>query len=220
MATLTTTPILTRVSTLLQDVTNIRWTKAELLTYLSDGQRELCVYKPDACVKTASMALVAGTRQTLPADGVAFVDVIRNTTGSQRAPRSVSREILDAQIPNWHSSTPAAEVLHYTFDPQNQKVIYTYPPNTGTGSLEVAYAASPVELTEGATLGVDDIWLPTLVNYVMYRCYSKDAEYAANAQLAVAYYQAFTTQVGAKTASEVAVDVNRNSAGTNPNVRG
>ena len=220
MATLTTTPILTRVATLLQDITNIRWPKTELLTYLSDAQRELCVYKPDACVKTATMPLVAGTRQTLPADGVAFVDVVRNTTGSQRAPRAVVRDILDAQIPSWHSATPAAEVQHFTFDPQNQKVIYTYPPNTGTGALEIVYAASPVELTDGATLQVDDVWMPTLVNYVMYRCYSKDAEYAANAQLAVAYYQAFTAQLGAKTAAETATDLNRNSAGTNPGVRG
>ena len=220
MATLTTTPVLSRVSTLLQDTTNIRWTKAELLNYLSDAQREVCFLKPDAHAKTATLTLTADTKQAIPADGVTLIDVVRNMTGTKRAPRAVTREILDAQIPGWHSSTPAAEVQHFTFDPQNQKIFYVYPPNTGTGSLEIVYAASPVELTDGATLAIDDVWMPALVNYVMYRCYSKDAEYAANAQLAAAYYQAFTGQMGAKTAAETALDVARNSAGTNPNVRG
>ena len=61
--------------------------------------------------------------------------------------------------------------------------------------------------------------VPAIVNYALYRCYSKDAEYAANAQLAAAYYQAFNAQMVGRTNAEMGSDVNRNSAGTNPNVR-
>ena len=75
MATLTTTPILARVAALVQDPTNVRWPKPELLAYLSDGQRELCLLKPDARAKTAVISLVADTRQVLPSDGVVQIAV-------------------------------------------------------------------------------------------------------------------------------------------------
>ena len=226
MAAIQVNDVVTRVGQLLQDTTHIRWPLAEKLQYITDAAREVCFYKPDACVKTAVASLVAGTKQVLPADGTTLVDIVRNmgvggaTPGS--APRAVTREILDAQMPNWHASTPGAEVKHYTFDPQNQKVFYVYPPqpSSGTGSLELVYAAEPSEAAEGGSLGLDSTWVPAVVNYTLYRCYSKDAEYAANAQLAVAYYQAFNAQMTARTAAEQASDVNRNSAGTNPNVRG
>ena len=217
MATLTTTPILTRVSTLLQDVTNIRWTKAELLTYLSDGQRELCVYKPDACVKTSVVNLVAGTKQGIPADGTTLIDIVRNmgvggaTAGT--APRAVTREILDAQLPGWHASTASAEVKHYTFDPQNQKVFYVYPPqpSSGMGSLEVVYSAEPANAAENGTLDLDGTWVPAIVNYTLYRCYSKDAEYAKNPALAATYYQSFVAALGIRSNVASADDPNANS---------
>lgn len=222
MPTLTATAVISRVSTLLQDSTNIRWPVAELLQYMSDAQREIVAFKPDACVKTAVATLASGTKQALPADGTSLIDITRNMGANGatpgRAPRAVTREILDAQNPSWHASTPGAEVIHYTFDPQNQKAFYVYPPQpaTGQGSLELVYAAAPAEVTEGGSLQLDDVWLPAIVNYTLYRCHSKDAEYAANANLAVAYYQAFVAQIGGRAAGEQATDVNRNSAGTRP----
>lgn len=221
MAALVTTPIVSRVSEILQDTENFRWTLPELLSYITDAAREVCIYKPEACAKTATVTLVAGTKQSLPADGSVLLDVVRNmgvggaTPG--RVPRLVSRDLLDAQNPNWHASTPAAEAKHYTFDPQSQKVFYVYPPQPVTpGSLELVYAAAPVELTGGGTLPLDDTWLPAIVNYVLYRCYAKDAEYAGNSTLAVTYYQAFNAMLAGKTGSESLSDPARNSRSMNP----
>lgn len=225
MATLTTAAVTDRVGILLQDPTAIRWPIAERLSYISDACREICSFKPDVFIKTAVHKLDSGTRQSLPSDGVILIDITRNmgvdglTPG--RAPRVVTREILDAQIPNWHASTPSPDVIHYTFDPQNQRSFYVYPPQpkTSQGSLEIAYAGTPSELNDGDLLPVDDTWMPALVNYTLYRCYSKDAEYAANGSLAAAYYQAFTSQIAGRVNAEVAFDINRNSPLVNPNVR-
>lgn len=226
MAATQVNDVVTRVGQLLQDTTHIRWPLVEKLQYITDAAREVCFFKPDACVKTTVVSLVAGTKQSIPADGTTLIDIVRNmgaggaTAGT--APRAVTREILDAQLPGWHASTASAEVNHYTFDPQNQRVFYVYPPqpSSGTGSLEVVYSAEPGNAAENGTLDLDGTWVPAIVNYTLYRCYSKDAEYAANANLAVAYYQAFNAQMAARTAAEQAADVNRNSTGTNPNVRG
>lgn len=225
MATLTTAAVTDRVGILLQDPTAIRWPIAERLSYVSDACREICSFKPDVFIKTAVHALSPGTRQTLPSDGVMLIDVTRNMGVSMsapgRAPRVVTREILDAQIPNWHASAPSPDVVHYTFDPQNQRAFYVYPPQPAAnqGSLEIVYAGTPAELNEGDLLPIDDTWMPALVNYTLYRCYSKDAEYAANGNLAVAYYQAFTAQIVGRANAEAAFDINRNSPLVNPNVR-
>ena len=225
MAAIQVNDVVLRVGQLLQDTTHIRWPLAEKLQYITDAVREVCFYKPDACVKMAVANLVAGTKQGLPAEGTTLIDIVRNmgvggaTPGA--APRAVTRDILDAQMPGWHASTPAAEVKHYIFDPQNQRVFYVYPPQpaTGQGSLELVYSAEPGNATENGTLDLNGTWLPAIVNYALYRCYSKDAEYASNAQLAAAYYQAFNAQMVGRTNAEMGADINRNSAGTNPNVR-
>lgn len=225
MAAIQVNDVVVRVGQLLQDTTHIRWPLAEKLQYITDAVREVCFYKPDACVKTSVANLVAGTKQAIPAEGTTLIDIVRNmgvggaTPGA--APRAVTRDILDAQMPGWHASTPASEVKHHVFDPQNQRVFYVYPPQptTGQGSLELVYSAEPANATESGTLDLDGTWLPAIVNYALYRCYSKDAEYAANANLAAAYYQAFNAQMVGRTNAEMAADINRNSAGTNPNVR-
>jgi hypothetical protein len=225
MAPIQVNHVVVRVGQWRQDTTHIRWPLAEKLQYITDAVREVCFYKPDACVKTAVANLVAGTKQAIPAEGTTLIDIVRNMGAGGAtpgvAPRAVTRDILDAQMPGWHASTPAAEVKHYVFDPQNQRVFYVYPPQpaTGQGSLELVYSAEPANATENGTLDLDGTWLPAIVNYALYRCYSKDAEYAANANLAAAYYQAFNAQMVGRTNAEQAADINRNSAGTNPNVR-
>lgn len=225
MGTLSAQAVINRVKTLLQDPDNIRWPQAELILWISDAQREISSYKPDAFVQTAVVNLAAGSKQSLPNDGVTLIDVVRNmgTTGTApgRAPRLVSREILDAQLPNWHTDGPSAEVKHYVFDPANQKTFYVQPPQptTGRGSLEIVYAAAPTEVTTNGNLVLDDTWINAVTNYVMHRAYSKDAEYAANANLAVSYYQAFIAQMGGRSVSEASHDPNRNATIINPNVR-
>lgn len=225
MGTLTTQAVVTRVATLLQDTSNVRWPTAELVLWVSDAQREIASYKPDAFVKTQVVTLVAGSKQSLPSDGVTLIDVIRNmgTTGTTpgRAPRLVSREILDAQLPTWHTDNPSAEVRHYVFDPANQKTFYVQPPqpSANQGSLEIVYSAAPSEVTLVGNLVLDDTWINTITNYVMHRAYSKDAEYAANANLAAAYYQAFVSQMTGRSVGETAHDPNRNAPIINPNVR-
>jgi len=174
MGTLTATAVVTRVATLLQDKDNIRWPLTELFlwitdaqgVWITDAQGEIGSYKPDALVKTSTLTLAAGTKQTLPSDGITLIDVVRNmgagglTPG--RAPRLVMREILDAQLPTWHSDTASAEVKHYVFDPANQRAFYVQPPQpaSGMGSLEIVYSAAPTPITAGTdVLALDDTWV-------------------------------------------------------------
>jgi hypothetical protein len=67
--------------------------------------REVVLHKPNSSVRNTPFALVAGTRQSLPPDGVQLLDVVRNLPA--RGVRIVAREILDAQLPDWHNEVPS-----------------------------------------------------------------------------------------------------------------
>lgn len=210
--------ILTNVAVILQDITNVRWSQTELLAWLNAAQREIIGYKPNASVKTAPVATVAGTRQTAPADCISILRVVRNLGADGMTPgpaiRLVSHEIMDAQNPNWHTDPQSGTLRHYVFDDQNPKTYYVYPPSNGNTKPEMAYCAYPADATLTGTISVDDIFESALMNYILYRAYLKDAEYAMNGQLATQYYGAFTTLLTGKSAAEVAVDPNKNAAGS------
>ena len=227
MGAVTGQTIITTVSTLVQDPTNIRWLTTELLGYLNDAQREISLYKPSASVVTTNLQIVPGTRQSLPLGGLVLVDVIRNMgTGSTPGPaiRIVAREILDSQQPTWHTSAAASNVVkHYTYSILTPKIYYVYPYQTGnpTTFIEATYGAIPVPLNALTdTITVDDIYVSALVNYICYRAYSKDAEYAANAAASQKYYELFMGEMTGKTQGELIANPNIAMAPFNPNVPG
>lgn len=216
MSTVTTKSIIKRSSILLQDTTNIRWPEIELLDWFNDGQCEIALYKPNSFVRNTDIVLVAGTKQSLPSDGNSLVDIPRNTGGN--AVRIVSREVLDAQIPDWHLTSKAnAKVVHYCYSEHNPKNFYVYPPSPGGNSVEIIYNASPASATLDGVILIDDIYASALVDYICYRAYSKDTEYAANIANAGGHYQAFLTAIKGKLAGEMATDPNARGK-SNPNV--
>jgi len=199
---LTAADILQRASDIIQDQTNVRWPTSELLRYLNDGRREVAISRPDLYATTAVVTLANGTKQDLPTDGSRFLDAIRNMSGTSpsfiagRAVRVVEREILDAQKPDWHTETGSSVVQHYMFDERSPRVFYVYPPSSGA-KLEIVYSQTPNEITTTTTeLTNEDIYAGALVDYVCYRAFSKDSEYAGNAQRAVMHYQQFANSLG------------------------
>ena len=207
--------IIRRVVDTLQDSTSIRWPVNELVRYLNDGQREVVLHRPDATRTNAAMPLVAGSRQTLPANGTKLIEVIRNTNGNKRAVRQTNREILDAQSPGWHNLSGTTEVLHFTYDVRDPTTFYVYPP-AGTGaSVDLVYAAMPTDITEpgdgalytavAGNLGVPDIYGNVIQDYVLYRAYTKDSEYAGNAARAAAHYTQVANALGIEVKATIAV---------------
>lgn len=199
--------VLHRVVITLQDASATRWPTAELVRYLNDGQRDIALVRPDATSTTATLSLASGARQTLPSAGAKLLEVIRNTSGTKRAIRLTSRVILDAQAPDWYSLTGVTDIRHYTYDPREPRIFYVYPPAASSGaSVELIYSAYPTDITEPASdalysavsgnISVADIYVNALVNYILYRAYSKDSENSMNAQLAASFYQLYQSLLG------------------------
>lgn len=196
---LTAQAVLDRVSRSLNDETYTRWTQAELLEYLSDAQRAAVLVRPEVNPVTATLQLAAGTKQDIPDEGFVLIDVVRNlgTDGSipGRAITPVDRAALDQTNPNWHAGPPDATVINFVYDIRNRRTFYVSPPqpDTGRNRVEIVHARSPEEITATSDdLGVDDIYIPALVAYVLHRAYIKDISVEGQgAQRSGAYYEMF-----------------------------
>jgi hypothetical protein len=218
--------VIRRVIDTLQDNTSVRWPVNELVRYLNDGQREVILNRPDAMVTNATLTCVAGSKQALPSNGAKLIEVVRNAAAgsTKRAVRMVNREILDAQTPNWHNLTGTLETLHFMYDPRDPRVFYVYPPALTTTQLDIVYSAYPTDITEPAdgavytavtgNISLPDIFGNVLQDYILYRAFSKDSEYAGNSQRAQNHYAAFASALGIEVQATVGVAPNPVS---NPN---
>lgn len=221
MGTITAKSIIDKASVQLLDTSNVRWTRSELLGWVNDGQRQIITITPSATNKVAVKKLDAGTRQSIPSDGWTLLEVIRymGTTGTKagRAIRVTSRELIDSFNPNWHDDYPTVMPKHYVFDQQDQTIFYVYPPNNGNGYVQLNYSPIPVDLaTEDDTIVISDMFETALLDYILYRANSKDAEYAPGLQLASGYLQTFMASMGIKATSETTNSPNQQFAPKNP----
>jgi hypothetical protein len=225
MGTLTAKYFIDKASIQLLDQGNTRWTRAELLGWVNDAQRQITVMSPNATNKVAVVKLDPGTRQNIPADGWTLLDIIRymGTTGTTpgRVPRIISQQILNDFNPNWHAATPVTVPLNYVYDQQDQTVYYVYPPSNGKGYLQINYSPVPADVnSESNLLSVNDIFQTAVLDYVLYRANSKDAEYAPGLALAGGYLQTFMATMAAKSDQEIKNSPNQQLDGVNPDKPG
>lgn len=218
--------IITRALIVLQDVDAVRWSFAELYEWVYDAQLAIVLAKPSALAASVAIEMQSGTLQKLAApDHLSLLRVTRNLQGPAeartggRAVRPTTRDILDTTAPDWHFASPKAEVRQIVFDEACPREFYVYPANNGSGVVEAVVALTPVmpAITGDATaiesyavpLALPEIYMLPVLDFALYRAYSKDAA-GADAGRATFHYQQFATAVGIKIQVE---------SGTSPNVR-
>lgn len=210
--------ILQRAQTLIQDVTGVRWSLPELAGWFNDALREVALLLPSATSKSVVLPLAKGTRQTIPDGALMLMRVPRNlmpgsTDGDRkggRAIRLVDRSALDTQYPDWHDEgrTPFRPIVrHFVVDEAEPRAFYVYPGNDGKGLVEAVVSLDPPQVdASGTTLAsyaadfpLRSIYANAVLDYVLYRAYSKDASFSENLERADAHYNAFAMALGAKT---------------------
>lgn len=199
---------LDRARKLIQDEDSVRWPLLELRGWFNDGLREIALLKPSAVGVIIEMALVAGTKQTIPADYFRVLRVTRNVRSLGvfgRAIRATSRSRLDAQAPDWHDERYVRrikDVSTVALDEVDPAVFWVYPGNDGTGRVETVSARIPAGIpapvanqnvlaSYTASIALPDIYANALVDYIAYRAMSKDAEFAGSMARATAFYSLF-----------------------------
>lgn len=226
MSTVKVIDIIRRVEDVLQD-SNIRWPRTELQNWLNESYLAITLLRPDANAKSGTFTCAEGTRQVVTAQfpsALRLLDVTRNlaAASTKRVIRLVARSVLDDQRPAWHAEAGTVNIQHFTYDPRQPKEFFVYPPATTSAQIEVVYADAPGAhtLTEEAldpyganteVIKLDDIYMSPIIDWVLYRAYSKDAEYGANEARAAAAYNAFNSALGNKTQVDAAIAPNNMS---------
>lgn len=189
----------------LLDEAGTRWPARELVSHLNDAVRALVVARPDITTTTTAVALVAGARQALPAQAALLVDIPCNAAGKRRAISKVDQLLLDRTAPGWQGMPQALEVEHFMHDLREPRAFMVYPPARVGAQVDLTWVArlQPVPEPAGATwaqvsggIELSEDWGSALLNYVLYRAYSKDAEVAGNAQLAASHLALFNNAAG------------------------
>lgn len=211
MAVTKVVDIVSRVQTILQDAGATRWPLLEIQNWLNDAYKEIVLLKPAANTLVGSFTCAEGTKQSLVVGfptATRLIDITRNVAAgsAKKAIRLINRRILDDQRPGWHNETGVIDVQHYVFDERLPTHFWVYPPALATSQLEVAYAAVPTphnlteaQLSSASTadvINLDDSYVNAIVDYILYRSFLKDVEYASNMNRAVAHYQAMTASLG------------------------
>ena len=220
MATVKVNDLLNKAQTILQDTTGTRWPEPELVGWLNDAYREIILARPDANSESGDFTCAEGTRQVLTTgfpNALRLLDVVRNvaTTSAKKAVRLIDRTILDDQRRGWHAETASVDIEHYIFDPKLPREFLVYPPATSAAQLEVVFSSVPTDHNpEGAyqvggadaneTIKIVDSYANAILDYMLYRAYTKDAKYAANWPRAAQHYQAMQAAIGIKTQSDTA----------------
>jgi hypothetical protein len=197
--------LMTRAGLVLQDTAKVRWTESELISWINEGVRAVVVRRPDAGASTQNFTLANGTKQTLAADIYRLIDVVRNMGAGGATPgnavRLVERELLDNAADGWHAETAAAVTRQYVYDGQaDPNTFYVYPAGIAGNQLEVIVSKIPTDVSAGSdSVAIHDAFEEAVLNFVLFRAFSKDSQYA-NGAMAAAHYAAFKDALGATTA--------------------
>lgn len=205
MGTQAVTSTIWRVRQLIHDSAGSRWDDAEMLKWLNDGLLETVLHKPTANSKRVTLQLASGTVQSLPTSALQLLRISHNKVSSSSI-RFIDQDRLDAADPYWRVSsadTRTVDVQHYMYDPIAPKEFHVYPANTGTGQLEATVAETPSNITNMQTIfPLEDVYGPAIVDYLLYRAYSKHSKFAGNEQRAANAYNRYLQQLGVKAQGE------------------
>lgn len=203
--------VLAQVRYALNDPPAATWTDStHLIPALNDALRALVSVRPDAASATEVKLLTAGTRQTIPADGVRLIDVIRNAgedglSSTGRAVRRVSMDALNASMPTWHAATGQTEIREYAYDERSPREFWVYPPVASSPTIGVllTHVKKLAAISSASdTFPVDDFFAPAVQAFMLYRLWGGDDESSPNYQAAQAQFSAFRDLLGLKSGAD------------------
>ena len=207
MSTITVGFLVSSVEKKIQDEGNDDWSESDLIGLYNLTLREIVSLDPKAYTITSNELMISGVEQTIPTAGIALVDVIRNmgTDGAIAGDmvREIPLSVLDDFYPGWAAETATTAIEHYTRIDGIKNKFYTYPQSDGTGYLELKYSATPTTTTydtdnvwQSRVIPLDDNYVDSLINGMLYRAYEDDSDLPGNAQRSEMYKTRFMQTLG------------------------
>lgn len=206
----TITEIIGRVNTQLVDPMMVRWPLAELCDYYNDAVRAVILARPDAGASLETLNCVPGARQTLPDGAIQLLDVICLSDGSAIKPQS--REVLDAQYPDWHMLRGKPEC--FISSDLAPRVFWLFPAPEEAVSVDAVVSRIPEAVyvltqDDDTPVPLEEAYVNPLVDWMLFRAFSKDAVGGAESGLAAQHYQSFVEQLGIKQGADSALSARK-----------
>ncbi|HIF9180948.1 TPA: DUF6682 family protein [Photobacterium damselae] len=177
--------LIDRAARELVDISSVRWTRKELLRYLGEGVNTIAVRQP-GLVATSKTVSVTASPISIPEDAFELLDV-EDINGV--SPQYVLINKLTQLYPRWKKETgvPAC----WTKFEHDSKRFWIYPQPASSVDVVILYAKSLSLETEESEIPIPDIYEAPLIDYVMYRAYSRDGQNQSESAKAQMHIQAF-----------------------------
>lgn len=210
MGTLTARDIFERAAEVLNDVSYVTYLEAQLVEWVNDGQRAICLTRPDAKTRIESLALTANAgRHSLPAGARRLGGLIVNlgadgSTVGRAITGPVPREEMDGVAPTWRTET-GSYVRQYVYDEDTPGEFWTYPVIASTWYVEAKLFRNPTDLASATdTIDLDDVYAPALREWILYCTFARDHERSPNYTRAARHFTNFFELLGVKTRADLA----------------
>ncbi|HIF6165141.1 hypothetical protein P7M25_09660 [Vibrio parahaemolyticus] len=187
---------------LVVDPQMIRWSKEFWVDAYNSAVRAIVAIRPDALTKTLIFTCVQGSTQKVPEGTRYVVDVVRNKDG-RAVSGNINLKMLNDYRPDWRIEEPAPEVKGWFYDERNPSDFYVYPPAQAGVELEIAFAMAPIPIVTGdydanTPSELISVYDNAITEWLVYRAFSEDSEFTANAGRAANSLNAFRTILGDK----------------------
>lgn len=200
---------------------HVRWTRTELIGYLNEAITEVRARRPEAFVLTTDLALQPGDIQRLPKDFASLINVEASYNGHRRSPvtkadykyaRLFTKQVRSADF----DGDPLADYQVRTFTPHpvDDTIFYVDPPfPVGCSARIVATLVfRPKRLDDTdmhRDLPVKPEIEPALLEWMLYRAFTKDQESATAREQGVMHKKSFDDMFKSKEEVQARVDDGR-----------
>ena len=172
--------------------------------------RAVILARPDAGASLETISCVPGARQVLPDGVIQLLDVICLSDGS--AVRPLSREVLDAQYPEWLTMKGIPEC--FISNDLSPRVFWLFPAPDKEISIDAVVSRIPEAVyvltqDDDTPVPLEDAYVNPLVDWMLFRAFSKDAAGGAESGLAAQHYQSFVEQLGIKQGADSALSARK-----------
>ncbi|UKA11712.1 DUF6682 family protein [Photobacterium damselae] len=178
--------LIDRVSRELVDPRNARWYRDELTQYLSEAIGVIAAKQPGLVAKTIDLS-VTSSPINLPSDGYTLL-AVHSINGI--AAQYVFAEKLDQMYPSWQ--TDKGTPVCWTKREYDLKRFWIYPQPTESVVVSILYVPEIKILDEEFEVLLPNIYEGALVDFMMYRAYSRDGENVSEANKSQQHFQSFS----------------------------
>jgi hypothetical protein len=187
-----------------------RWSKPDMLGYVTEAMAALHFYKPDLFVERMDVTLRPGDTQRVPATVSKIISLDCNVEPNGRDGRPIypsKHELIKALYrPSQFDPMATYRVRSCAVDPENPQLFYVNPPapEYPVARARGMFLMAPPEITnEGQqlTLPAADAagWFNAILDYTLFRAFAKDTESNTSRTKSRDHEIAFMNAVGAKT---------------------